>query len=164
MSPKTHLLKKNRQFQAFFPALGENGEMRKKIGFVSLAILVFGSLAHGGDLDSASQEALEKTKALLGDPNLRKDAVTESKEARQADDQVRKLGLSPTDQEAVYRLSGSIFESMVKDSGGDAAAMKEKVNGFMRDPASMEKTLKPADREEIRRLGTSIDLKNTPPR
>jgi hypothetical protein len=131
-----------------------------EISFLLLCGLVASHPSHAAELDGPSAEALEKTKELLENPTVREAAIAKDPNAKKADEGVKKLGLSKADEESVYRMGSVIFESMVKETGGNVEALQKKLQEYARNPAAFEKDLTPAQREEIRRLGGELDTKS----
>jgi hypothetical protein len=131
-----------------------------EISFLLLCALLGPFPSGAADLDAPSAEALEKTKELLVNPTVREEAIAKDANAKKADDGVKKLGLSKSDEESVYRMGSVIFESMVKETGGNVEALQKKLQDYARNPAEFEKALTPAQREEIRRLGGELDAKS----
>jgi hypothetical protein len=131
-----------------------------EISFLLLCALLGPVPSGAADLDAPSAEALEKTKELLVNPTLREEALAKDPNAKKADDGVKKLGLSKADEESMYHLSGAVFDSMVKSTGGNVEALQKKLQDYARNPAAFEKDLTPAQREEIRRLGNALDAQS----
>lgn len=112
------------------------------------------------NLSAIDQDALLKTQKMLVSPAERSAYIEKNPNARSAADQVKALGLSPEEQERIYKLSGSILESMAKESGGNGQVMAEKAAAYQRNPASIEGSLSPEQLHEIKRLSESIKNKS----
>jgi hypothetical protein len=121
-----------------------------------------GVLAGEPALDPGSTEAIAKTQALLADPVARAAALKDPNAAA-ADRNLKALGLSPADQEKAYRISGEILEKWVKETGGDAAKLQNKLQETQRDPSSFSGELTPAQAEAIHHMGAGIAGKNSTP-
>jgi hypothetical protein len=134
-----------------------------KICALILALGATPVLAEDDGLDPHSKDALEKTQALLNVPVERAKAIQENENTKKADDSVKRLGLNKEGNDEVYKLSGQILETIVKDSKGDAAAMAIKAQELMKDPESFEKILTPEQREKIRKLASDAEESKGPP-
>jgi|GEM_PF-6678427 len=108
-----------------------------------------------GNLDPVSSEALESTKALLTDPTKRAEALRDPKAAA-ADQNLKSLGLSPESEAAAYAISAEILEKWVKETSGDAEAMKKKALDYQRNPSSFLNELTPAQAEKIHRMSKEV--------
>jgi hypothetical protein len=131
----------------------------RKTLLLVLALSIPGARA---EMDAATRDALEKTQQMLADPTKREEAIARDPNAKAVDERVKSLGLSPQDQEALYRLSSGIFKSMVEGSSGETDAMKAKMDALARDPASIGKELTPEQRNEIQRLSGTIEPRAKP--
>ncbi len=121
--------------------------------------IVFGGLtrnASAAELDDASTSALMETQKMMADPTARDAAIAKDPKAGKADQNLKALGLSAESQETAYRLSSELLEKFVKKTGGDRMKLEETTRELMRDPASLEKDLTPAQRESIRKMSLEI--------
>ena len=100
----------------------------------------------------AEEDPLTQTQNLLNDRDQRNALIAKDPNAKHADDQVKALGLDASGQDQVYQLSGKMMETLSKDTGGDADKMMEKVQGYMRNPASLEQDLTPEERAKVEEL------------
>ena len=91
-------------------------------------------------LDSADQEALQKTKDLLTNKNEREKSIQNDSKAQQADAYAKQIGGSPEKTEKIYQLSAQIFEKLVKKYGGDTEKIKAVIEKAQKDPAGFAKT------------------------
>jgi hypothetical protein len=134
--------------------------MRKLI--VLLAILLsFPLIAE--ELDSASQEALSQTQALMKNQSERQKYVNAHPDAKAADKKIDDLTLDPILKEKFYDVSGDIFANMVKKTGGDAEKQKEMLNEAAKNPEAFYNQLTPDEQNQIRSLANQIQM-GSPPR
>ena len=103
-----------------------------------------------------SDDPLAQTQALLKDQNQRQKVIQGDAKAKQADDNVKNLGLSSASQEELYGLSGDILETMVQNTGGDPEKLNAKVEQYMRDPSSLKKDLSPEQAKKIHELSEEL--------
>jgi hypothetical protein len=101
---------------------------------------------------TARAQALLETQNLLNSPSDRGAVINADPKAQQADAQVKALGLSDTDQQKMYELSGNILGTLSSQNGGDPNRLNDKVQGYLRDPSSIEKDLTPDQKNEIHQL------------
>ena len=100
---------------------------------------------------------MEETSALLNDPTTRQSVIQQDPEAKKADQRVKQLGLAPGGEARVYGLSAGIFENLAKENAGDADRLTQTVSELVRNPASLEQKLTPAQRKEIENLSKEVD-------
>ena len=105
----------------------------------------------------AQDDVLEQTTALLNSRTERSQVIQNDPNAKKADDQVQALGLSQGGQDAVYHVSASITENLAGQTGGDSERMAEKVQRYMRDPASLEKDLSPEQKAQIHEISKQLE-------
>ena len=118
---------------------------------LALQISFFGFAAPG-----AYAQALEETTALLNDSTARGKVIENDPVAKNADDQVKALGLGTSGEAEIYKLSGNIFEKLTLDAGGDSEKLNQNVQGLLRDPSSLEKQISPEQKAQIHDLSTSV--------
>ena len=104
----------------------------------------------------AGDDSLEQTQAALNDPSARTQIIQNDPKAQSADQQVKNLGLSQAGQDQAYRVSGSITQNLAEQTGGDSEKMAAKVQGYLRDPASLEKDLTPEQKSQIHDLSQQV--------
>jgi hypothetical protein len=129
--------------------------------FFPLLILVTVLAAHaahaGGELDSASQDSLFKTKALLNNPVERRKAVEANPAAQSVDQMVRSVGGSEQNNAKIYEISGEVLERLAKETGGDALKMQEIVQKAKDNPKEFyEKYFSAGERAKVQELSRSI--------
>lgn len=90
------------------------------------------------ELDKASQEALEKTQALLRDPNQRNAAIKDNKDAQRNHESLESL-LGAGNTNGVYDISAEVFEKLVKESNGDPVVMQQKLQEAQKNPEAFAK-------------------------
>jgi hypothetical protein len=122
-----------------------------RFGVIFFILTVFGMTAA-----SVWADPLEETTALLNDPVARAQLIQKDPQAKAADQRVTGLGLDQAGQDQVYKISGSITESLAASTGGDSEKMSEKVQEYLRDPASVEKDLTPEQRAQIHELSEEM--------
>ena len=76
---------------------------------LSAVLLLSPVHAKAEELDSASQDALEKTQNLLNNQAARKEAASRNPDTVRANGAVEKLGGSQANTDAMYGLSSDIF-------------------------------------------------------
>lgn len=109
-------------------------------------------------LDPASQEALDKTKALLND-RAQVDAYSKTnKEAAQADQNMKALfGNNAADTSEAYQLSSQIFETLTKQTNGDPQAMQKILTEAMKNPAGFAQMLTPEQKAQLSGLAKKAE-------
>jgi hypothetical protein len=106
--------------------------------------------------DKASIEALQKTQALLKDPEARKKAAQANPQAAQAVQQLEALAGSKQNEQMMYELASDLFGDLTKEAKGDPNKMMELLQKAQKDPESYGKKLTPQQREQIRMLSGQI--------
>lgn len=108
-------------------------------------------------IDSASQEALEKTQQLLNDKDLRREAIGKNPKAIKADGFLNDLtgGDSKLNDE-IYFLASEVFTIIVNDAGGDVQKMNEALASFSRDPSKFAEKWTPEQRAKLRELSSRL--------
>jgi hypothetical protein len=108
-------------------------------------------------LDKESQEALDKTKRLLTNPNERKEAIKNDEQAKAAHGKVEALGGTSQQTEKVYDISAQVMDKMVKDANGDPAKMQEMMANAQKNPEAFLKSLPAEQRQAIERLAKELE-------
>lgn len=90
------------------------------------------------DLDKSSQEALDKTQALLRDPTQRNAAIQGNKDANRNQQGLESL-LGAGNTGGAYDLSAEVFEKLVKECNGDIVCLQMKVEEAQKSPESFAK-------------------------
>ena len=137
--------------------------LMKLQGLAVLLVLVLASpenaLAEdldGTGLDSASSEALAKTRQLLENPALRDQEIHDSPNAQLVDGQVKSLTGNNANREEMYKISGKVLEDLAKASGGDAQKMNQLTLQGKDDPKKFYEGLSPESRKAIHDLAGKI--------
>jgi hypothetical protein len=121
---------------------------------LTLITLTFLSSAHA-DLDSASQEALEKTNELLLNPSKRKEAIKDDQNAIKADTYTESIG--GEQKEEIYKLTSKVFEKLIKKYNGDATKIQEILTKAMTNPESFANSeFSPEDLKILRELAHKV--------
>lgn len=112
-------------------------------------------------LDKDKQDALKNTQALLASPEAMKAFAKDNADASRALEQTNQITKGNKAQNAeITDISSSVFADMVKQNDGDAAAMQEKLQNALKDPAAFIKTLSPQQQERIRSLASEMEKQN----
>lgn len=100
-------------------------------------------------------DSLNKVQALLKDHGDRAKAVSETKEAQEAHEQLQKLAPDQESQDDYYELAAEILENYrdAKDEDG----MKKSISDGQRDPSSFYKSLTPEQRTRIKALSEKLN-------
>ena len=104
------------------------------ITFLFLNISPITSHAQSSYDDSANQEALEKTKQLLTNPEQRNQAIKGDANAQKADAYTKSVGGKHSDE--IYSLASKVFEKLVKKYNGDTAKIQQVLDQAAKNPAS----------------------------
>lgn len=129
--------------------------------FILIASFLISGAAFAEDLDRASSQAVQETKALLGDPAALQNYAKDHPEAAATQSQVNSLtGGNAVDTAAVYKLAAEIFANMAKDTGGDTASMQKTLTDAMKNPAAFAEKLSPDQRRELEALTKSIESRH----
>lgn len=115
-------------------------------------------IGYCGDLDSASEEALAKTQALLRDPDQRAKATAATPQAQFVDKQTQSLAGTPENTNAIYDLSADIMESLALKTNGDPAKMKELLDQAKNDPKAFAEKLTPEQRKKLQEISQKIPV------
>jgi len=120
-----------------------------------LALAAAGGVA-AQPLDSASQDALNKTLQILLDPGARSAGLAKNPEGTAIDQQVRALAGSDALTEEFYAVAGQILTELVQNTGGDAQKMLQVVERAKTDPAGFAAMLSPATLQRLRDLSVKL--------
>lgn len=112
------------------------------------------------DLDSASQEALQKTQELLRSKSQREAFIQSDANAQAADARVKSL--MGGQSERAYELSAQLTERLVQHTNGDAKQLEALIQSLAQNPESIRQFLTPAQINEIRSLASEIEKKSNP--
>jgi hypothetical protein len=113
---------------------------------LALAFLV-AATAHAQDTD----EALAKTKALLESPEQRDAFIQKNAKARAADEQATAaVAGSQADKQELYGIASSIFEDLVKETGGDPEKLTARLTEAQANPEAFFNHLKPEQQARIK--------------
>lgn len=135
----------------------------RKLLYLAASILIFGlatlASAWAAELDSASQEALQKTQADLQNPDLMKqaDGGPAQKAALQQIDKITKG--DPKKQQQIQSLGSDIFGDIVKQTDGDPAKIQSLLMNAQANPSQFFQSLSPAQREQIQKMAAEMDGK-----
>lgn len=109
-------------------------------------------------LDAASQDALQKTKALLTDQAQRDQYSKTNAEAAQADQNLKALmGNNSADTAQAYQLSSEIFDTLVKQTNGDPVALQKILSEAMKNPAAFAQQLTPEQKAKLSGLAQKAE-------
>ena len=111
------------------------------------------SQALGASEEQINAEALQKTQALLRDPNQRAKAASDSSKAAASMKSTESLVGKENSQET-YELSADIFANLVKSSNGDPSASIESIQ---KNPEEFYKSLTPEQQARIHELSKKIE-------
>ncbi len=118
------------------------------VGVLGL-LLAIAEPAAAGELDGASQEALDKTQGLLTNKAERDKAVRGDAKAEAADAKVQALPGSAQDKEAIYGISSEIFADLAKEANGDPVKMQEIMAKAQADPQGFYNSLSKKNQQSI---------------
>jgi hypothetical protein len=126
----------------------------------AVLLITFSFHAKAAELDHASEEALQKTQAMLGDQKAMQDYAKTNPDAAKTMNQVSSLtGGNEGDSAAVYKLAADIFATMAKDSNGDPAAMQKALTEAMKNPQAFADKLSPEERQKLQSVSKSIEAR-----
>jgi len=131
-----------------------------KIVLILTTLLLFS--AQASDLDSTSQDALDKTQALMKSHDDRQKYIEANPEAQAADAKIDALTGDQKTKDEIYDTSSDIFSGVVKGTGGDVKKQQELLNQAMNDPEGFFNNLTPAQQQQIRDIASKIQ-KSSPP-
>ena len=136
--------------------------MKNNLLFILGLLLSIPQFALSAELDSASQEALQKTQELLTNPALRNQAIEKDGKAKSADKMVEQLGGDAAAKEDIYKLAGDVFAELVKETKGDAKKMQEILSEVSRNPASFKDRWTPEQRARLKAIADQLEPHNKP--
>ena len=111
---------------------------------------------NGPELDAASLQALQETTKLLQDPKLRNAAIANDPKSQYIDNQVRSIGVSSENAEAIYKLSADVMDELVRKTGGDATKMIQILEKAKNNPKNFAESLSPEFRAKLKELSKQI--------
>ena len=116
------------------------------------------------ELDSPSQEALDKTVKAMTNPTERAKAFQENpkfKEGEAGADMLVKG--NEAHKEQIYELAAKVLEGLAKKSDGDPAKMQEIVSKGSQNPGQfMQENLSAEQLNEVRKLAAEIEKGREP--
>ena len=127
-----------------------------------ICLLFLGLSAWAAELDSASTEALEKTKKLMNSPEERQAYIKDHADAQAADKKVDALTSDPKLKNEMYGTAGDIYGDMVKKTGGDVDKQKKILEEAMKDPEAFFNGLTPDQQRQIRDIAGKMNPFNDP--
>jgi hypothetical protein len=124
----------------------QNGGMVKSSQFIAIVFSIslfslsapfaFADDSAGAGMDSASASALQDTMKDLNSPTNREGIIEKDPRAQAADQQLKSVaGGNPATAEAMYGLSGEVFDQIAKDSGGNVEQMNAIMKAAQANPA-----------------------------
>ena len=119
--------------------------------------LVFGLLlgtARAGDQDNFDA-SLTQTQQLLKNKNERSQAISESKNAQKADEQVKKLAPDGESYEEYYKLASEIMNNYKEEKNEEG--MKKSIDEAKRNPADFYNNLTPEQKKKIKALSEKLN-------
>ena len=135
--------------------------MKLKVALL-LTLFLQSALAKDKDLDSASQQGLQKTQKLLRSKSEREQYMEKHPEAKNADKKVDNLTANPKLKEQIYGVSSDVFANVVKETGGDSVKLQQLVEEAMKNPEAFYNKLSPEQKAQIRGIADQIE-KESPP-
>lgn len=127
--------------------------------YLTVLICIFMGVAALAQLDSADQEALQKTQELLRNKTERSKAIQTSESSQKVDKHVDSLfGDSSAAKEGIYDLAADIFADLVKQSGGDADKMQQLIQEYQRDPAAFAAKWSPEQKAKLKGLSEKVKV------
>lgn len=115
-------------------------------------------------LDSASQEALQKTNDLLKDKKQREEFIKTDSQAQKANQYANEVAGSPENTQKVYDLSAQIFERLVKKYNGDVDKIKTVIEKAQKDPKGFaESEFNEGDLKALKELSRQLSGAQTLP-
>lgn len=128
--------------------------------FLAASALAFVPAARGEDLDAATLEALEKTQAMLRDPELRKGENAKDPQAVKTQESVKSFAGDAKNEQKMYEMSADIFGDLVRKTGGNADRLKAATKDAGKDPAAFYDSLSPEQKKRIHDLSIEIEKSN----
>ena len=125
-------------------------------------LVLFGPYGFSEELDSASQEALQKTQQLLTNMSQRQEAIVKDPKAKAPDSMAEQaVGFSGGAKEDVYQLASEVFADLVKQTNGDGKKMQEIISEFKRNPAGFAEKWTPEQKARLKTIADQIGPKDT---
>lgn len=125
--------------------------------FVTLALFGFASHGVAGELDDASQEALQKTTQVLTNKSERESLKKDNAALQKVDRDVESLTGDGKNKEAMYEAAAKILGDMARESGGDADKMKAIIDEAQANPAAFYQKLSGDQKSMIRGIAEDIE-------
>lgn len=122
--------------------------------------LIFFPFLLFAQLDSSSQEALDKTTVLLKSKEARQEAAQKSPQAKKAYSNATKLMGSDKGEDALFGLSAEIFEYLVKSTNGDSKKMKALLQKAATNPEDFANSLPPHLKQKIKSVSKQVPKSN----
>jgi hypothetical protein len=132
---------------------------------VFLTLVVFGAMSAFGEkaqLSQDDQKALQETQDLLRDQKQRDEYIKSSPDAQKTMDQVKTLGGSQQNMDAMFNISADIFQSLVNEAGGDPVKLQMLLAEAQKNPEKFFNKLSAQQKENIRKVAGDIEKTKAP--
>lgn len=130
--------------------------MRTLFIFLTFAL----STAQAAELDAQQKAALADTQNLLNNQARLSEFTKGNPDAANALNQFKQLtGGDPQKQAQLQKLSSDIFTNITKQTGGNDAAIMQKLQEGLRNPASFMQSLTPEQQAQLKAMAAEIDKK-----
>ena len=126
----------------------------KKLMMKTLILSLLSSLAGAGD-NETFDDSLMKTQEFLKNSTERSKAISESKDAQKADEQVKKLAPDNESYEEYYKLASEIMNNYKAEKSEEG--MKMSVDDAKRNPADFYNNLTPEQKKKIKALSEKLN-------
>ena len=123
--------------------------------------LVGAGSGSAGELSRDSNEALEKTTALLTTPSQRNEALQSDSKALEADQNVRKFLGSDKNTEEFYKLASEIFKDQVNKGNGDVKNLNNQMDEAKANPEAFGSSLSNEQLKQLRDLASKVEEKQS---
>lgn len=147
------VFRKNKSTQIRF----ERDPMKNLFGF--LAFLGFGLIAPSQQIDSATDEAVAETQALMKNSSQRTQILNQDQQAKKSDDFAKQVAGTPENTEIMYGVAADLLPWIMKEANGDPAVATALMQEALKDPKKFLERLPATERSKIKDLAEKVPNK-----
>lgn len=127
--------------------------------FIGLVALFGSSTCLAVGLDSAQQDAMDKTTQMMISPSQFTEAAKENSDAQKAAVQLNAITADPAQQQKIRELSAGIFNDVAKSNECKDEKIMEALQKAQANPGDFLKSLTPEQQAKLRDLASEIEAK-----
>lgn len=133
-----------------------------KILFCAVTLLL--PFLASAELDSASQDALDKTVQTLKDPVQRQESFGKNANYKQGESAANMLvGGNDAQKQQLYEMAAEVLKNLAQKANGDPVRMQEIVSQAQKNPSQfMEQYFSEEQKKQVRDLASQIEKDRQP--